>query len=201
MTSSKSQAYELIPDTEFDTLGPDSELDPAPQVDVAAAEPGFATAHAERRLAPSVLRVEDYFNGRLWADGVLFDRRGRVRRRFHVDMRGQWTGDRGLLHESFLFDDGERQQRTWNLHRLPEQDGVRCYEATAGDVVGTARGRASGDELRWNYVLAIPLGRHVVHVSMDDRMYLLGEKLLINRTEMRKFGLRGGSLFITFGKA
>lgn len=194
MTSSRPTAFETIPDTLMDTLWPQTER----EADAMSSEPAQTSGLAA--LPERVLRVEEYFNGTLWADGLLLDRRGRVRRRFHVDMRGQWAGDWGRLHEAFVFDDGERQQRTWSLRRLPEQDGVRRYEATAGDVVGTARGHARGHELRWNYVLAVPVGGRVFHVRMDDRMYLLGERVLINRTEMRKFGVRVGTLFITFGK-
>lgn len=187
-------AYEPPPDTVLDTVLPESEL----RLDPGASS--LSSPGAAPPLPEHVLRVEEYFNGPLWADGVLLDHRGRVRRRFHVDMRGEWTGDHGRLDESFVFDDGERQQRTWSLQRLPERDGVRRYEATAGDVVGIARGRARGHELRWSYVLAVPVGGRVFHLRMDDRMYLLGDRVLINRTEMRKFGLRVGSLFITFGK-
>ncbi|MDE2120161.1 MAG: DUF3833 family protein [Betaproteobacteria bacterium] len=194
MTSSRSTAFETIPDTLVDTLWPQTER----EADAVTSEP--APAAGLPALPERVLRVEEYFNGTLWADGLLLDRRGRVRRRFHVDMRGQWEGDWGRLHEAFVFDDGERQQRTWSLRRLPEQDGVRRYEATAGDVVGTARGRARGHELRWNYVLAIPVGGRTYNIRMDDRMYLMDERLLINRTDMRKFGFRVGSLFVSFGK-
>ncbi len=197
MMSSKPAAFELPPDTEVDTLGPESALPGDEPASAAALPPQSA---ADGALLERQLRLEEYFNGELWADGVLLDRRGRVRRRFHVDMQGQWAGDWGRLREEFLFDDGERQQRTWSLRRLPERDGVRAYEASAGDVVGTARGVAQGHELRWNYVLAVPVGGRVFHLRMDDRMYLLGERLLINRTEMRKFGVRVGSLFISFGK-
>ena len=194
MMQRRPASFELQPDTVVDTLG--AEAAPAsvlPQQ--VAARPAGEPALPQRQL-----RLEEFFDGRLWADGVVLDRRGRERRRFHVDMQALWQGDWGRLQESYVFDDGQRQRRTWSLRRLPERQGLRRYEATAGDVVGTARASGSGHSLHWNYLLALPLGERVLRVRMDDRMYLLGDKLLLNHTRMLKFGLHVASLVVTFGK-
>ncbi|OIQ85178.1 hypothetical protein GALL_329700 [mine drainage metagenome] len=37
-------------------------------------------------------------------------------------------------------------------------------------------------------------------MQMDDWMYLMNEHVLLNRTEMRKFGLRFASIVIAFHK-
>jgi hypothetical protein len=197
MIQRRPASFELPPDTVVDTLGeePYGDAQPAPaQAELASEQPG------EPALAERELRLEEFFNGRLWAEGVLCDRRGRVRRRLRIDMQALWEGDWGRLQESYVFDDGERQQRTWSLRRFPGHDGVRRYEATAADVVGTARGRAQGNEMRWSYVLDVPLGRLRVRLRMDDRMYLVGDALVLNRIEMRKFGVRVGSLLLSCGR-
>ncbi len=197
MIQRRPASFESPPDTVIDTVGaePDdlSTIQPGPAA-------GDAPAQSEAAPRPRELLLEEYFRGSLYADGMLFDRRGRVRRRFHVDMQGSWDGEWGTLQESFLFDDGERQQRTWRLHRLPPQRGLRRYEASADDVVGPATGHAAGAELRWSYVLELALGARRVRVRMDDRMYLLDGDRLLNRTEMRKFGVRVASLLIVFGR-
>ena len=197
MIQRRPASFELPPDTVVDTLGD------APYGDAQAtpAQPELAPEQlGEPALAERELSLEEFFNGRLWAEGVLCDRRGRVRRRLRIDMQALWEGDWGRLQESYVFDDGERQQRTWSLRRFPGHDGVRRYEATAADVVGTARGRAQGNEMRWSYVLDVPLGRLRVRLRMDDRMYLVGDALVLNRIEMRKFGVRVGSLLLSCGR-
>ena len=197
MIQRKPASFESHPDTVIDTVGTEPD-----ELSAAAAGANGAAAPPEPQDLPQPreLLLEEYFLGSLYADGVLFDRRGRVRRRFHVDMQGAWEAEWGTLQESFVFDDGERQQRTWRLHRLPPQRGVRCYEASADDVVGPAVGYAAGAELRWSYVLELALGARRVRVRMDDRMYLLDGGRLLNRTEMRKFGVRVASLLIVFGR-
>ena len=198
MIQRRPASFELPPDTVVDTLGDV----PYGDAEAAPAQPELAPERlGEPALAERELRLEEFFNGRLWAEGVLCDRRGRVRRRLRIDMQALWEGDWGRLQESYVFDDGERQQRTWSLRRFPGHDGVRRYEATAADVVGTARGRAQGNEMRWSYVLDVPLGRLRVRLRMDDRMYLVGDALVLNRIEMRKFGVRVGSLLLSCGRS
>ena len=198
MIQRRPASFELPPDTVVDTLGEE----PYGDAQLATVQPELAPERlGEPALAERELRLEEFFNGRLWAEGVLCDRRGRVRRRLRIDMQALWEGDWGRLQESYVFDDGERQQRTWSLRRLAEHDGVRRYEATAADVAGTARGRARGNEMRWSYVLDVPLGRLRVRLRMDDRMYLVGDALVLNRIEMRKFGVRVGSLLLSCGRS
>ncbi len=194
-------SFDLQPDTVLDTLGAEGDCIArgARPLPPAAVQAAFA-AVGEPVLAQRELRLEEYFNGRLWADGVVLDRRGRERRRFHVDMQALWEGDWGRLQESYLFDDGERQHRTWNLRRLPPQQSLRRYEASAADVVGRARGSGSGHVLRWNYCLALALRHGVLRVQVDDSMYLLGDKMLLGYTELRKFGVRVASLVLSYGK-
>lgn len=146
------------------------------------------------------LRLESYFNGPLTADGLVFDRSGKVVRRFHVELLGVWHGDRGTLTEHFTYSDGKTQERVWHLQRQGSADGQRRYTGTAGDIVGTAAGSADGNAFHWNYVLALPYHGHVIDVHMNDWMYLMNQHVLLNRTDMSKFGFNLASLFIAFHK-
>ena len=85
--------------------------------------------------------------------------------------------------------------RTWKITK----DGGR-YTGTAGDVVGTAQGEAQGNALRWNYVLALPVDGRTWHLDMDDWMYLIDEKTMLNRTTMSKFGVKVGEVTLAFRK-
>lgn len=147
-----------------------------------------------------VLELERYFNGPLTADGVVFNRAGKVVKRFHVDLLGTWHDDVGTLSEHFTYSNGDKQERVWKLKRIRDADGARRYQGTAGDVIGVARGEAAGNAFNWHYTLVLPVDGTVYHVQMDDWMYQMDDHVLLNRTVMTKFGFEVASIFIAFHK-
>ena len=142
------------------------------------------------------LDIQAYFNGTLDAHGMFQDRSGAVVKRFVVVMRCQWQGDTGTLDEDFTYSDGSKQKRVWTLTKT----GAGTFTATAPDVVGVAHGVASGNALRWKYVLAQPVGDKVYNVDMEDWMFLIDDKVMLNRTAMSKFGVNLGSVTLSFSK-
>ncbi len=68
---------------------------------------------------------------------MVQDRSGKQLRRFHVAIDGDVVGDTLTLHERFVYDDGEKQQRVWRIRRT----GDNRYQGTAGDIEGVASGR------------------------------------------------------------
>ncbi len=140
------------------------------------------------------LDVEQYFNGTLDAHGMFQDRSGAVIKRFVVVMRCSWQGDTGILDEDFVYADGSKQKRVWTLKKT----GPGRFSATAPDVVGTAQGVVSGNSLRWNYVLALPVDGKIINVTMDDWMFLIDEKVMLNRTAMSKYGVNLGNVTLSF---
>ena len=142
------------------------------------------------------LDVQQYFNGRLDAHGMFQDRSGAVIKRFVVVMNCSWQGDTGTLDEDFVYSDGTKQKRVWTLKKT----GEGRFSATAADVVGTAQGVVSGNALRWNYVLALPVEGKIINVNMDDWMFLIDQKVMLNRTAMSKFGVNLGNVTLSFTK-
>jgi hypothetical protein len=142
------------------------------------------------------LDLRSFLDGELRAYGMLQDRSGRMTRRFTATLQGSWTGDDGVLAEVFHFDDGEVQERTWRLHH----DGNGNYTGTAGDVVGTAQGSLGGSVFNWQYQLEVPWREGSITVSLDDWLYLVDERHLLNRTTLRKFGFRVGELTLVIEK-
>ena len=143
-----------------------------------------------------LLDVQSYFNGTLDAHGMFQDRSGAVIKRFTVTMRCSWTGDTGTLDEDFVYADGSTQKRIWTLVKA----GPGRFTATAPDVIGTAEGTVAGNALQWRYVLALPVDGKVVHVDMEDWMFLIDDKVMLNRTAMSKFGFGLGSVTLSFSK-
>jgi hypothetical protein len=141
-----------------------------------------------------VLDMRAYFNGRVDGWGLFTDRSGKVVKRFTVAMDCRWNGDEGVLDEDFTYSDGTKQRRIWRVRKLA--DGR--YVGRADDVVGEASGQASGNTLRWNYTLALPVQGRTWHVQMDDWMHLVDSEVLLNRTAMSKFGVHLGDVTLSF---
>ncbi len=154
------------------------------------AGPTPADYAAERPL----LDLRQYFDGEVTAHGIFTDRSGKVVRRFTVLMKCSWNGDEGVLDEYFTYSDGERQRRVWRLRKWP--DGR--YTGTADDVVGEASGQAAGNAFNWRYTLALPVDGRVWHVQFDDWMYLVDERVMLNKAVMSKFGIRLGEVTLAF---
>ncbi|MDO9144824.1 DUF3833 domain-containing protein [Rhodoferax sp.] len=143
-----------------------------------------------------VLELRDYFNGTLDAYGIFTDRSGQVVKRFTVVMECSWQGDQGVLDELFSYSDGSTQRRVWRLQRLA--DGR--FTGQADDVVGTAQGQQSGNAFHWTYTLALPVDGRVIEVQFDDWMYLMSDKVMLNKAAMRKWGVSLGEVTLSFVK-
>jgi len=158
---------------------------------VACAAPNVADYRSER----PTLDLTAYFDGTVDGWGMFQDRSGKVVKRFHVRIDAKWEGVNGTLDEHFDYADGSHQNRVWKLVK----DGDR-YSGSAADVVGTALGSAAGNALHWNYVLTLPVDGREFNVDMDDWMYLVDDKTMLNRTTMSKLGVRVGEVTLAFRK-
>ncbi len=144
------------------------------------------------------LKLEQYFNGKLVGHGIFMDRGGEVKRRFVVQITGTLTdgGNTLTLDEQFAWSDGVKDARVWTLKKQSDNQWL----GTAADVVGAADGRVAGNALNWKYVLALPVDGKIYHVNFDDWMYLVDDKVMINKAVMSKFGFRLGEVLISFTK-
>lgn len=170
-------------------------------VTAAPAAAGFLVGCAGPQVADYAsekppLDLREYFNGTVDAWGVFTDRSGKVVKRFTVVMQCSWQGDQGVLDEDFSYSDGSKQRRVWRITRMA--DGR--YTGRADDVVGEAVGQARGNALRWQYTLALPVDGRVWEVQFDDWMYLMSERVLLNKAVMSKFGITLGEVTLSFTK-
>jgi hypothetical protein len=160
---------------------------------VAACGNPHVSHYASERPA---LNLRDYFNGTLDGYGIFTDRSGAVVKRFTVVMECRWQGNEGVLDEAFTYSDGATQRRIW---RLTETDGGR-FVGRAEDVVGQAQGQQSGNAFQWGYTLALPLEGRVIEVQFDDWMFLMDERVMLNRAAMSKWGVHLGDVTLSFIK-
>lgn len=155
-----------------------------------------STGIEEYRNERPALDLRTYLNGTLDAWGIFQGRSGEVKKRFHVVVEARWEGEVGVLDEHFAWSDGTTSRRVWTLTRQP--DGT--FRGRADDVVGEAVGEVAGNALRWRYVLALPVDGKVYNVDFDDWMFLMDERVMINRSYMSKWGFGLGEVSLTFVK-
>ena len=137
-----------------------------------------------------------WLEGHTVAHGVFEDRKGRVRRRFSVDMTGHAIGNTLRLEEHFVFEDGERQDRTWVLAR----GAGGSFSGRAGDSVSEASGRFEEGAAYLSSELQLKVGGRSIAMRFEDAFYQAGPGLVINRSTMSKWGIRFGQLLIVFRK-
>ena len=155
-----------------------------------------APTPADYAAEKPVLDLKSYFNGDFVAHGLFTDRSGKVARRFVVQMTGSWQGKNGTLDERFTYSDGATERRVWRL----TDEGNGRWTGRADDVVGIAVGHSAGNALNWRYTLKLPVDGKVVEVQFDDWMYLMDERVMLNKAVMSKFGVRLGEVTLSFTK-
>lgn len=135
-----------------------------------------------------------FFLGRVSGNGVFEDRSGRPRRTFMLAITGRLEGAALVLDEDFTYDDGARERRTWRF----ERDGPTAFKASAADCVGPAIGEITPGRWRMRYGFMLRLRNRLVPVDFDDRLYVVGPRIAINRATMRKWGIKLGTVLIVY---
>lgn len=159
---------------------------------------GLSSCASERDYSATTpeFRLEQYFEGKVNAYGVVRNRSGQITRRFKVDITGHWSNNTLTLDEYFLFDDGEKDFRQWRI--TPSTN--HSYIGRADDIIGEATGEASGAYLRWDYQLNLKVEDKTYKVRFDDEMMLLDDQRMMNIAKIKKFGITLGSVVIFFEK-
>ncbi|MCE2731376.1 MAG: DUF3833 domain-containing protein [Rickettsiaceae bacterium] len=137
-----------------------------------------------------------FFQGEIEGWGALFDYRGRQTRSFYVTLKGTWDKNRGVLEEWFIFDNGEKTERKWEINFSNDL----MFIGTAKDIVGEAKGKQNGNAVNLNYVLNIPYNNSTINLNMDDWMFLVEDNIILNRTSMKKFGFKVGEIVLFMKK-
>jgi hypothetical protein len=140
--------------------------------------------------------LEHYFNGPIKAWGIVQNFRGKVTRSFHITMQGTWNDNVGTLVEHFVYDDGETQERTWTITK--NSDG--SYSGKADDILDEAFAQSSGNATQWSYRMDLKVGDSTYRVTFDDWMFRMDDKVIVNRSYIKKFGLTVAELTIFMQK-
>lgn len=136
-------------------------------------------------------------NGPIDSEGVIYGPNGKVASRFVAQMMGVWDGGVGTLTEDFTYSTGNTQRRQWTITK--GENGA--FTATAPDVIGTATGQVSGATIMMKYKIRLTeeAGGHVL--SVTDWIYVMDNGTMMNRSVMRKFGIKVAELVATMRPA
>lgn len=126
-----------------------------------------------------------FFTGHVRSWGVM-ERSGVPTAIVVTDCRGEADGPDGLrMVQTLTIGDDPPQTRTWTMRRT----GPATFEATANDMVGTARGEVAGRAFHWTWVLALRPGNPLADVTMSQWWYALDDGSMMNRTVVSKLGV------------
>ena len=67
-------------------------------------------------------------------------------------------------------------------------------------MVGIANGQQRGNAFYWTYTLALPVDGNIINVQFDDWMYLMNDKVMLNKASMSKWGVGLGEVTLSFVK-
>lgn len=151
---------------------------------------------ADPPLSQRDFDLEQFFDGHVVGYGQFQDRFGTVRRRFEVQVAGDWDGERLVLNEDFAYADGTTETCVWTLTKT----GDETWQGSADGVLGQAHGEERGDMFNWTYTIDLPVPDGTMRVSFDDWMWQVSEDRVLNRAYMDKFGVELGEVIIWFEK-
>jgi hypothetical protein len=146
----------------------------------------LSAARAETPMPPAAgkLVLEDFFRGRLSAEGVFRNTRDNTSRSLKVKMHGTWDGTTLTLVEDFVFSDGEKDRKTWRFTKVA--DGV--YRGTREDVIGEADVRQAGDDVRLSYTAKVKTKDGSTYdIRFDDLLRLTDKRTVLNTATLKAF--------------
>lgn len=138
-------------------------------------------------LSPASARdfsLESYFSGKTSAVGSFSAING-VKRKFTVDLVGKWNGKTLKLVEDFVYDNGERDRKTWYFEKIAKDK----YRGTREDVVGETLVTLTGDTARFTYLVNLDAKNKRNRVRFHDKMVLQDDGTVLNKALVTKFGV------------
>ena len=127
--------------------------------------------------------LEEYFAGKTVAEGS-FRAINFTSRKFTVDLTGTWNGRTLTLREDFVYDDGERDTKTWRFTKT----SPTTYTGTREDVVGQTLVTIDGNVATFSYQVYLTPETQENLVTFFDRMVLNEDGTVLNKATVMKYG-------------
>lgn len=131
-------------------------------------------------------KLEQFFDGKVTAWGIVQDRSGELVQRFIVNIDGRTEDNKLILDETFEYSLGDGPtQRVWTL--VKNDDGT--YTGNAGDIAGPASGVSFGNAFNFSYEMDLAVDGSTYRVNFDDWFFAMDENTMMNRSYIKKFGI------------
>ncbi|MCK7612724.1 DUF3833 family protein [Roseibium sediminicola] len=157
----------------------------------------LVSASAPALAKPLVL--EEFFKGRTVGKGVFESKFAGVYRPFTVYLTGRWDPHSFTLRlrEDFVYDDGERDTKTWFFQKVAEDR----YVGQRSDVIAPANIRTDADgALRFSYVAELKTENGPLLLRFDDTLQKVDRRTVRNTARVMKAGITIGTVDLTFTK-
>ena len=133
-----------------------------------------------------MLVLESFFAGRTVGHGVFINSWTKSERRFHLVIDGTWDGRVLALSESYVYEDGLREQKSWRL----QQTSPGVFTGTYDDTIGPASIWSDGPVVRLQYKLKLA----GIALDFDETMTLCDDGRVIDKARVTKWGIPVGRL-------
>jgi uncharacterized protein DUF3833 len=140
-----------------------------------------------------MLVLESFFAGRTIGDGLFVNSWTRSERRFQIVIDGTWDGHVLALLESYAYDNGLREQKSWRL----EQTSPGSFVGTYDDTIGPAKIWSDGPDVRLQYKLKLA----GLALDFNETMSLRDDGSVIDRARVTKWGVPVGRLEVVLRRA
>ncbi len=122
-----------------------------------------------------------------------------VKRGFTAQLTGVRDGQIFRLNEKFVYDDGEKDEKTWVLTLT----GDGTYSGVREDVVGEAKGWQDGPLFRLAYDVRLPddKGEPGMQVHFQDVMAMTSTGTIVNHATVGLWGFWIGKVELTITPA
>lgn len=155
------------------------------------------TSGAHATVKPLVL--EEFFRGKTVGKGYFESKIAGVYRPFTVYLRGTWDPKSFTLRlrEDFVYEDGERDTKTWFFQKVAEGR----YIGQRADVKGPAIVRTGPDgAVRFSYVAEVPTEKSSILLRFNDSLTQVDARTVRNTAQVVKAGFPVGKVDLTFTK-
>lgn len=140
-----------------------------------------------------MLVLESFFAGRTIDDGRFVNSWTRSERRFHVVIDGTWDGRVLALSETYDYDNGLRERKSWRL----EQTMPGRFTGTYDNTIGPANIWSEDAMVRLKYKLRLA----GIALDFDETMKPCDDGSVIDTARVAKWGIPVGRLEVVMRRA
>jgi hypothetical protein len=119
-----------------------------------------------------------------------------VKRSFVVDLKTSWNGKVLTLREDFVYNDGQKDRKTWRFTKT----GANTYQGTREDVIGETTLTVNGKKASFTYLVYLDPKNKANKVRFRDTMVLQDDGSVLNTANVYKFGFPVAKVQVNFEK-